>query len=141
MIRRVGGDEDEDQDVNMDGGAAAEEAIEMRRQLLDQALGRSTVQAPYRMPHLETGPGAMIGPSVDREPRTGFAPLLPIAVQIESRLRGLPAGGMSMAAALSGRLGVGAEPMSRTTSAGGVSELGEPVAAPAGRRGGKGKLV
>jgi hypothetical protein len=140
MMRRAGGDRSEDGDINMDA-SAAEIASEMRRQLLDQALGRSTVLAPYRLPQLETGPGAMIGPSVDREPRTGFAPLLQIAIANEIRPRGLPVAGNSMAAALSGRLGVGAEPMSRTTSAGGVSEMGDLAAPAPGRRGGKGKLV
>jgi hypothetical protein len=142
LMRRAGGDgpDDDDKDINMDA-TAAEVASEMRHQLLDQALGRSTVLAPYRLPQLETGPGAMIGPGVDREPRTGFAPLLQIAITNEIRPRGLPASGTSMAAALSGRLGIGAEPMSRTTSAGGASEMGDAIAPAPGRRGGKGKLV
>lgn len=139
MMRRAGADDvghgEEEMDVD---SLAVEDAREMRRQLLDQALGVSSVQAPYRLPQLETGPGAMIGRGVDREARTGFAPLLPIVAAVESRVKvnalGLPG---SMAAALSGRLG--AEPMSRTTSADGVSELGE--ASGPGKRGGRGKLV
>jgi hypothetical protein len=143
MMRRAGADypgQPEDE-ADMDS-AAADEAREMRKQLLDQALGVSSVQAPYRLPQLETGPGALIDRrGVEREPRTGFAPLLPAVAQIESRLKatgtlGLP--GSSMTAALNGRL-LGAEPMSRTTSAGGVSELGEPTGP--GKRGGRGKLV
>lgn len=139
MMRRAGADDlghgEDEMDVD---SLAAEEAREMRRSLLDQALGVSSVQAPYRLPQLETGPGAMIGRGVDREARTGFAPLLPVVAAVESRLKanalGLPG---SMAAALGGRLG--GEPMSRTTSAGGASELGE--ASGPGKRGGRGKLV
>ncbi|KXT05736.1 hypothetical protein AC578_1086 [Pseudocercospora eumusae] len=139
MMRDLGADgiaadsEDGQQDER------AEKARIDRRRLLDQALGNSGVQAPYRLPNLETGPGALIGRGVDREPRTGFAPALPPVVQIESRLKtsaaalGVP--GSSMAAALGGKLG--AEPMSRTTSAGGISELGD---APS-RRGGARRLV
>ncbi|EME46115.1 hypothetical protein DOTSEDRAFT_70198 [Dothistroma septosporum NZE10] len=128
-----GGAGNEDTDMDAD---ASDRARHLRRQLLDQALGITGVQAPYRLPQLETGPGALIGRGVEREPRSGFAPLLPAAVQIESRTKGimrLEAG--SLAAALCGRLG--GEPMSRTTSTGGVSELGEA----SGKRGGRGKLV
>lgn len=140
MMRDAGMDyADADNDVNMDP-TQSDMARELRRQLLDQALGVSGVQAPYRLPQLEPGPGAMIDRrGVEREPRTGFAPLLPAVARIESRLHGtttVPAGS-SMAAALSGRLG-GAS-MSRTTSAGGASELGE--APGPSRRGGRGKLV
>lgn len=139
MMRRAGADDYGQGEDEMDGDPMrADDARQTRDQLLDQALGISSVQAPYRLPQLETGPGAMIGRGVDREPRTGFAPLLPIVSVVESRLKanaglGLPG---SMAAAL-GRLG--GEPMSRTTSAGGASELGE--ASGPGKRGGRGKLV
>ncbi|CAK1357443.1 hypothetical protein CB0940_07821 [Cercospora beticola] len=145
MMRDAGADHylpDQDGDVEMDT-LAADEAKELRRRLLDQALGVSGVQAPYRLPQLEPGPGAMIGRGVDREPRTGFAPVQPVVVRIESRLKNnateaaAHAAGGAMAAALNNRLG--AEPMSRTTSAGGFSEMGEP-AAPRGR-GGRGRLV
>ncbi|KAK4627271.1 hypothetical protein CLAFUW4_04948 [Fulvia fulva] len=137
MMNAAGADhprgDNEDTDMDAD---AADRARHLRRQLLDQALGMSGVQAPYRLPQLETGPGALIGRGVEREPRSGFAPLLPAAVQIESRTKGITRlEGGSLAAALSGRLG--AEPLSRTTSAGGISELGEAL----GKRGGKGKLV
>ena len=44
----------EEEGENMDSGAA-EKAKEMRRLLLDQALGMSGVQAPYRLPQLEPG--------------------------------------------------------------------------------------
>lgn len=141
MMRKLGADfpaPDSDNDIEMDQDAA-EEARELRRNLLDQALGVSGVQAPYRLPQLESGPGAMIGRGVDREPRTGFAPVLPAVIQIESRLKAsaanLHAPGSSLAAALSGRLG--AEPMSRTTSAGGVSDVGDVGS----RRGGPRRLV
>lgn len=136
---------DPDGDVEMDHQLAADEAKDLRRRLLDQALGVAGVQAPYRLPQLEPGPGALIGRGVDREPRTGFAPVQPVVVRIESRLKTTNpstditngASGGSMAAALSGRLG--AEPMSRTTSAGGTSELGEPSTSRG--RGGRGRLV
>lgn len=119
-----------------DDPSTADKAREMRRQLLDQALGVSGVQAPYRLPQLETGPGALIDSrGVPREARTGFAPALPVVTHVESRISGrtVVPPGTSMAAALGGR--IAAEPMSRTTSAGGVSELGE------SRRGGRGRLV
>ncbi|SMR43818.1 unnamed protein product [Zymoseptoria tritici ST99CH_1A5] len=144
MMRRAGADFSGQAEEDAESSSmVAEEAREMRKQLLDQALGISGVQAPYRLPQLETGPGALIDKrGVDREARTGFAPLLPVVAQIESRLKatntlGLP--GSSMTAALNGRLLAGAEPMSRTTSAGGVSEIGEPAGP--GKRGGRGKLV
>jgi hypothetical protein len=143
MMRRAGADYPGQADDEADANSmAADEAREMRKQLLDQALGISGVQAPYRLPQLETGPGALIDRrGVEREARTGFAPLLPVVAQIESRLKGaqtLGLPGSSMTAALNGRL-LGAEPMSRTTSAGGISELGEPTGP--GKRGGRGKLV
>ncbi|KAK4503430.1 hypothetical protein PRZ48_004345 [Zasmidium cellare] len=138
MMRHAGDDADGEDDMNADPDAA-EKARDLRRQLLDQALGVSGVQAPYRLPQLEPGPGAMIDRrGVEREPRTGFAPLLPAVARIESRLHGTTTVPMnSMAAALGGRLG--GAPMSRTTSAGGVSELGD-APGPA-KRGGRGKLV
>lgn len=145
MMRDAGADyhaADPDGDIEMDQ-MAADEAKDLRRRLLDQALGVSGVQAPYRLPQLEPGPGALIGRGVDREPRTGFAPVQPVIVRIESRLKTAAAdvisnaSGGAMAAALAGRLG--AEPMSRTTSAGGVSELGEPSTSRG--RGGRGRLV
>jgi hypothetical protein len=141
MMRELGadcvkGDTDMDEMVDHE---TVEQAKELRRNLLDQALGTSGVQAPYRLPQLEPGPGAYVGRGVDREPRTGFAPVLPAVVQIESRAKGnaanLTTAGASMAAALGGKLA--AEPMSRTTSAGGASEIGEPL----NRRGGRGRLV
>lgn len=107
-------------------------AARMRRELLDQALGESGASQPYRLPLLETGP-AVIGKGVERNPATGFAPLL--SFERKMRQQAAPPGA-SMAAALQGKLG--GEPMSRTTSAGGGSEIGESVA-PAvtgtGRRG------
>lgn len=131
MIRDAGADMDEHASMDPDG---AQRARDLRQQLYHQALDNgSGVQAPYRLPQLETGPGALIGKGVDREPRTGFAPLLPAVAHIQSRshVTGTVPAGTSMAAALSGRLG--GEPMSRTTSAGGASEIGE------GRRGGRGR--
>ena len=144
MMRRAGADDDRPDahnDIPMDA-AAADEAREMRRQLLDQALGISGVQAPYRLPQLETGPGALIGRGVDREPRSGFAPILPVLAPLESKLRATATlgGHASMAAALGGRFG--AEPMSRTTSAGGGDEPPrESARTGTGRRGGRGRLV
>ncbi|CAK3763599.1 Hypothetical predicted protein [Lecanosticta acicola] len=127
MIRDAGADADEHASIDPEG---AQKARDLRRDLYHQALDSgSGVQAPYRLPQLETGPGALLGRGVDREPRTGFAPVLPVVAHIQSRshVTGTVPAGISMAAALSGRLG--GEPMSRTTSAGGASETGE------GRRG------
>ncbi|KAM3425454.1 hypothetical protein BST61_g7400 [Cercospora zeina] len=144
MMREAGADHyppDQDGDVEMDT-IAADEAKELRRRLLDQALGVSGVQAPYRLPQLEPGPGAVLGRGVDREARSGFAPLQPVVVRIESRLKNNAAEAAAstagaMAVALTNRLA--AEPMSRTTSAGGFSELGEPATSRG--RGGRGRLV
>lgn len=141
MMRRAGADDIGQGEDEMEvDSLAADEAREMRRQLLDQALGVSSVQAPYRLPQLETGPGAMIGRGVDREPRTGFAPLVPVVAVVESRLKANSALGLGLPGSMGAALGrLGGEPMSRTTSAGGVSELGE-TSVP-GKRGGRGKLV
>ncbi|KAK5126117.1 hypothetical protein LTR85_011472 [Meristemomyces frigidus] len=162
MMRRAGdpadGGADDDGDETMQGtdDTPAMAGKEMRRQLLDQALGLPTVTQPYRLPLLETGP-AVIPRGIDRPVWTGFAPQ---ATYEQQRLRqqianvgvGAVGGGGSMAAALQGRIaggGVGGEAMSRTTSAGGGSEVGgnEAVGAVvvgagggAARRG-KGRLV
>jgi hypothetical protein len=139
-------------DVDMGDAGSGELAngAEVRNALLDQALGVSLgTSQPYRLPLLETGP-ALIGRGVDRVPATGFAPLPSL---LEQRLRAqaiatasapgaVPApavggGGGLPSAVLRGQVGVGAEPMSRTTSAAG-SELGE---GPGSRRGRQGRLV
>jgi hypothetical protein len=139
-------------DVDMGDAGSGELAngAEVRNALLDQALGVSLgTSQPYRLPLLETGP-ALIGRGVDRVPATGFAPLPSL---LEQRLRAqaiatasapgaapAPAvggGGGLPSAVLRGQVGVGAEPMSRTTSAAG-SELGE---GPGSRRGRQGRLV
>jgi hypothetical protein len=124
--------------------------------LLDQALGSSLgTSQPYRLPLVETGP-ALIGRGVDRVPHTGFAP---VASVLEQRLRAQAAaaaaassappgsasapavgGGGSMASAVRGQVRVGAEPMSRTTSAAG-SEMGEGPGPGTGKRGRQGRLV
>ncbi|KAK4543223.1 hypothetical protein LTR36_005773 [Oleoguttula mirabilis] len=131
-------------------GGAAPAGKEMRRQLLDQALGLPTVTQPYRLPLLETGP-AVIARGIERPSWTGFAPQ---AAYEQRRLRqqlanggvAAVAGGVagSMAAALQGRIaaagigggggggsgsgigggGAGSEAMSRTTSAGGGGSEG-----------------
>lgn len=174
MMRRAGSpappltdadglDADETMTQN-DDTAVAVAGKEMRRQLLDQALGNSTVTQPYRLPLLETGP-AVIPRGVERPSWTGFAPQG--AFEQQQRLRqqiaaNVGVGGGSMAAALQGRIagglglggGVlgGGEAMSRTTSAGGGSEVGGGggevpvgvVAATAGvggARRGRGRLV
>ncbi|KAK5175446.1 uncharacterized protein LTR77_000585 [Saxophila tyrrhenica] len=104
-------------------------ALHMRRQLLDQALSQSTTTQPYRLPLLETGP-AVIGKGVERIPGTGFAPVMSMEqrslIQKVAQTSGAPS---AMAAALR----AGGEPMSRTTSAGGVSEAG--LEAPPPKRG------
>ena len=90
-------------------------AARMRRDLLDQALGESMVSQPYRLPLLETGP-AVIGKGVERLPGTAFAPVMSFEQKIRQQVPAVPAAGRHL---------VGGEPMSRTTSAGGVSEVGE----------------
>lgn len=140
MMRRAGDLDDGDDDQIMADDGQESAGKEMRRQLLDQALGNPTVTQPYRLPLLEVGP-ALVPRGVDRLLQTGFAPAaVPTTVEQRARanvaanaLAGLSGG--SMAAALQSR--VGGEPMSRTTSAGGASEAGEsgPV------RRGRGRLV
>jgi hypothetical protein len=146
--RGRGGADDVGGDVDMlDTGGELANGAEVRNALLDQALGVSLgTSQPYRLPLLETGP-ALIGRGVDRVPATGFAPLPSL---LEQRLRAqaiatasapgsapAPAVGGSVPSVLRGQVGVGAEPMSRTTSAAG-SELGE---GPGSRRGRQGRLV
>lgn len=121
--------------ANADADADEEEtATNMRRQLLEQALGETGVRQPYRLPLLETGP-AVVGRGIDRPPLTGFAPMM----NVEHKARPqptVPAQGMagSMAAALRGIGLGGGEAMSRTTSVAGGSEAGErPPAAKRGR--------
>ena len=107
-------------------------AENIRRQLLDQALGHIGVSQPYRLPLLDTGP-AQIGKGVERIPGTGFAPVLSVVEKAkQSAQAGAP---NSLAAALRGAGVTGGEPMSRTTSAGGASEAGnEPIGPRRGRR-------
>lgn len=158
LMRRAGSNFHNTRGAASDGGdfemgeASGEPAngAEVRNALLDQALGVSLgVSQPYRLPLLETGP-ALIGRGVDRVPATGFAP---VASLLEQRLRvqaaatanapssaPAPAVGGNMPAALRGQVGVGAEPMSRTTSAAG-SELGEGPGTGVGRRGRQNRLV
>ncbi|GAB1732958.1 hypothetical protein NU195Hw_g212t1 [Hortaea werneckii] len=156
-------------DLAADGASAAGGGAEMRRQLLDQALGLPSITQPYRLPLIETGP-AVIGKGVDRPNWTGFSD---VRVYEQQRMRqqisnfgaggkesagpggsagnhgggvGGGAGGSgagSLAAALQGRIAGGGEAMSRTTSTGGGSEIGEPAASTATttRRGGRGRLV
>ncbi|KAI7347919.1 hypothetical protein KC320_g6935, partial [Hortaea werneckii] len=129
---------------------AALGGAEMRRQLLDQALGLPSITQPYRLPLIETGP-AVIGKGVDRPNWTGFSD---VRVYEQQRMRqqisnfgagngkeggsagnngGGGAGGVgtggsgsgNLAAALQGRIAGGGEAMSRTTSTGGGSEIGE----------------
>ncbi|KAI7614776.1 hypothetical protein KC346_g6790 [Hortaea werneckii] len=151
---------------------AALGGAEMRRQLLDQALGLPSITQPYRLPLIETGP-AVIGKGVDRPNWTGFSD---VRVYEQQRMRqqisnfgaggkesagaggsgagnhgggvggvGIGASGSgSLAAALQGRIAGGGEAMSRTTSTGGGSEIGDPTAtstATTTRRGGRGRLV
>ncbi|RMY57472.1 hypothetical protein D0865_03100 [Hortaea werneckii] len=154
-----------------DAAAAALGGAEMRRQLLDQALGLPSITQPYRLPLIESGP-AVIGRGVDRPNWTGFSD---VRVYEQQRMRqqisnfgaggggkesgaggsgggnsggGAGTGGSgSLAAALQGRItgGGGGEAMSRTTSTGGGSEMGEPSATAttttSTRRGGRGRLV
>ncbi|KAM0714882.1 hypothetical protein Q7P37_009347 [Cladosporium fusiforme] len=155
LMRRAGsnfpsarGDDSGDVEMGEVGGEPANGA-EVRNALLDQALGASLgASQPYRLPLLETGP-ALIGRGVDRVPATGFAPVASI---LEQRLKvqaaatanaagsaPAPAVGGNTPSALRGHVGVGAEPMSRTTSAAG-SEMGEAGTA-TGRRGRQGRLV
>jgi hypothetical protein len=111
-----------------------EAASQLRRQLLDQALSQSGMSQPYRLPLLETGP-AVIGRGVERIPGTGFAPVL--SVEQRSMVQKAQTGGPSNAMAAALRAS-GGEAMSRTTSAGGNSEMG---ADPAPKRGRGRQLV
>lgn len=137
-------------DVEMGEAGEPVNGAEVRNALLDQALGGSLgTSQPYRLPLLETGP-ALIGRGVDRVPHTGFAP---VASVLEQRLRAqaaaatasappgsapAAAAGSNTASAVRGQVRVGAEPMSRTTSAAG-SEMGEGPGP--GKRGRQGRLV
>lgn len=148
--------DDDDHDMSGMGGddtADAQTAAEMRRQLLDQALGKKNASQPYRLPLTDIGP-AIIGKAVERTLQTGFAPVAPVVVpehrlgraratnDAAAALAGL-AGPSAMASALQGRFGgiVGGEPMSRTTSAGAASDAGDLPAAPTTARRGRGRLV
>jgi hypothetical protein len=128
MMRDSAGPAAPDPDA-MGGVGDEPDAEHIRRLLLDQALGHIGVSQPYRLPLLETGP-ALIGKGVERVPGTGFAPVMAVAEKVR---QGAQAGAPnSLAAALR----AGGEPMSRTTSAGGASEVGnEPVGPRRGRRG------
>lgn len=154
LMRRAGSSfpsarADDGGDVEMgDAGGEPANGAEVRNALLDQALGVTLgASQPYRLPLLETGP-ALIGRGVDRVPATGFAPVASI---LEQRLKvqtaatasaagsaPSPAVGGTAASAIRGQVGVGAEPMSRTTSAAG-SEMGEGPGT--GRRGRQTRLV
>ena len=139
-------------DIEMGEAGEPVNGTDVRNALLDQALGASLgTSQPYRLPLLETGP-ALIGRGVDRVPHTGFAP---VASVLEQRLRAqaaaatasappgsapTPGVGGSMASAVRGQVRVGAEPMSRTTSAAG-SEMGEGLGTGTGKRGRQGRLV
>nr|POE63019.1 hypothetical protein CFP56_03922 [Quercus suber] len=130
----------------------AQSATDMRRHLLDQALGNKSAAPPYRLPLTDLGP-ALIGKAVERTLQTGFAPALPVLEPRLARARAAAAGPSAMAAALQGRFAVAAaaaaaagEPMSRTTSLGAASEgLGgasESLAPPPlNTRRGRGRLV
>ncbi|EMD00884.1 hypothetical protein BAUCODRAFT_187484 [Baudoinia panamericana UAMH 10762] len=147
MMRQAGADaatEDEEYATPEEVNAARE----MRRNLLDQALGWKFASQPYRLPLTETGPANVPRP-VERPLYAGFSHIASLEVQ-QQRARqanaaaavaaaaGMGSGG-SLAMALQGKFGLGAEPMSRTTSAGGMSESGE-VATGLSRRG-RGKVA
>ena len=107
-----------------------EMAQQLRNQLLDQAIEPKGVSQPYRLPLLETGP-AVIGKGVERLPATGFAPVM--SVEQRSLIRQATQAGAP--GALAAALRAGGEPMSRTTSAGGGSEIGnEPAPGRRARR-------
>ena len=151
MIRRAGASASTNPAYD-DGGSDTEmadndgSAAEMRRSLLDQALGVSLgTSQPYRLPLLETGP-ALIGKGVDRVPATGFAPV-PTVLEQRLKMQAQAAaaaaaagtgGGGAMASALRGVSG--GEAMSRTTSAAG-SEVDTGAVGGSGRRGRLGRLV
>jgi hypothetical protein len=162
LMRRAGSNfptstrADDGGDVEMGEAGEFVNGTEVRNALLDQALGSSLgTSQPYRLPLLETGP-ALIGRGVDRVPHTGFAPVPSV---LEQRLRAQAAAaasanapppgsasasaqavGGNMASAVRGQVRVGAEPMSRTTSAAG-SEMGEGPGTGTGKRGRQGRLV
>ncbi|KAK3699283.1 hypothetical protein LTR37_016526 [Vermiconidia calcicola] len=118
-----------DADPEMLADAEDEESAQsIRRQLLDQALSNTGVSQPYRLPLMETGP-AVIGKGVERIAGTGFAPVMSLEQRSLIKQAAQTGAPNAMAAALR----AGGEPMSRTTSAGGVSEIGNE--APGPRRG------
>ncbi|KAI7056425.1 hypothetical protein KC340_g17917 [Hortaea werneckii] len=89
---------------DVSAAAAALGGAEMRRQLLDQALGLPSITQPYRLPLIETGP-AVIGKGVDRPNWTGFSD---VRVYEQQRMRqqisnfGAPGGGGGAAGKESG---------------------------------------
>lgn len=158
-------DEDEEmRDAGDEEFEGQEDSDGLRKKLLDQALSKQTVASPYRITLLESGP-AQIGKGVERLAATGFAPMNTFLEQQKSKamvnpssgaaLLGSaaavgggaspgaaaagPSAGSAMAAALRGAYAPAAEPMSRTTSAGGNSEFEGPGVGTRGR--GRGRLV
>ncbi|KAK3646206.1 hypothetical protein LTR56_007177 [Elasticomyces elasticus] len=155
LMRRSGGDTTAS-GLDFDDAGEAEDAAttakEFRARLFDQALGVQTLLPPYRVPVLEAGPAMVGGQRVERPAYTGYAQMASATTyEQQVRLRqavhtgfggvttglGGAGGGGAMAAALGGR--IGGEAMSRTTSAGGGSEVGDAAAGPARR--GRGRVV
>ncbi|OTA36334.1 hypothetical protein BTJ68_04496 [Hortaea werneckii EXF-2000] len=133
-------------DLAAEDAAAALGGAEMRRQLLDQALGLPSITQPYRLPLIETGP-AVIGKGVDRPNWTGFSDVRVYEQQrMRQQISNFGAGNGKeggVVGRIAGGVGAGGEAMSRTTSTGGGSEMGEPGTGTATttRRGGRGRLV
>ncbi|KAK3072340.1 hypothetical protein LTR53_006990 [Teratosphaeriaceae sp. CCFEE 6253] len=130
----------------------------LRKRLLDQALGVAITAPPYRLPILEAGAAMVGGARVERPSWTGFAQAAqPANVRVQATgFGGISGGGGllagaggpagSMAAALRGAGvggGAGGEAMSRTTSAGGNSEIGDGIGGPVTGvvRRGRGRVV
>lgn len=155
----AGGAEDDEMRDADDGYEG--EGEDLRKKLLDQALSVPSAAAPYRHALVESGP-AHIGKGVERLPITGFAPMQQFIEQrakasanptsaaamlgsTAAAAEGAASPGVAgaMAAALRGQysgLAGGAEPMSRTTSAGGSEAEG--VGVGVGTRGkGRGRMV
>lgn len=147
------GDVDNDFDMmrrnTVTDGAEGGGGGQMRRQLLDRALGISSVAWPYRLPLIETGPGAVVGPRCERPGFTGFAmPATYEAQRAKQTISNFVGGsGGSKVGGVGGVGGAGGEAMSRTTSAGaseawgggGEEGTGNVESAGSGGHGGRGR--
>ncbi|KAF2718649.1 hypothetical protein K431DRAFT_296777 [Polychaeton citri CBS 116435] len=133
-----------------EGAIVPESPRSTRRRLLDQALSNSyglvsgaSASSPFRLPLTDSGAAVVDRKGVDRLPGTGFAPLNVYHEQRARMQASLAAGATGSAAtppaaALAQTLrarggGLGGEPMSRNTSTGGLSDIGDGTTSGNGR--------